>query len=275
MPTKQRNSRLSGTRDRRGPPGGVPASVGFLARRRRLADRARRTGRQRLIVCGAALLLLQTAHASSWQPVESLQQAAEDYLEQRIGDADGRVRARAGHLDPRMQLPRCPEPLEAFLQRGAKMSSRMIVGVRCNGERPWKIFVTVDVVVTEGILVAARTLPRGHVLAGDDLTIAERDVAALSSGYLSSPADAVGRRLKHALIEGRALAPRMLTRDVAVRRGQSVTLTVRSKTLAIRMEGKALMDGSVNQRIRVENTASRRIVEGIVRSPEHVEVLVF
>jgi flagella basal body P-ring formation protein FlgA len=34
------------------------------------------------------------------------------------------------------------------------------------------------------------------------------------------------------------------------------------------------MDGAVDQRIRVENTVSHRIVEGLVRSPEYVEVLV-
>lgn len=39
------------------------------------------------------------------------------------------------------------------------------------------------------------------------------------------------------------------------------------------MAGTALMDGAVGQRIRVKNTSSGRIVEGIVRSREHVEIL--
>ena len=34
------------------------------------------------------------------------------------------------------------------------------------------------------------------------------------------------------------------------------------------------MDGALNQRIRVENLNSGRVVEGIVRSPEIVEILV-
>ena len=33
------------------------------------------------------------------------------------------------------------------------------------------------------------------------------------------------------------------------------------------------MDGALNQRIRVQNLNSGRVVEGIVRSREHVEVL--
>jgi flagella basal body P-ring formation protein FlgA len=66
----------------------------------------------------------------------------------------------------------------------------------------------------------------------------------------------------------------MLEAQIMVRRGQSVTLLVRNDALNIRMAGKALMDGAVDQRIRVENTGSRRVVEGFVRSPEYVEVLV-
>lgn len=40
------------------------------------------------------------------------------------------------------------------------------------------------------------------------------------------------------------------------------------------MIGTALMDGAIGQRIRVENVNSGRVVEGIVRSREVVEVLV-
>ena len=253
--------------------------VGFLAPYRRNDDAVARTGRPTLAAVAGALLLTASgasvAYAADWHPVSSLQRMAERFLLSQIDTGGGRVSVRAAPLDPRVQLPRCSDETEAFLQRGSKMSSRMVVGVRCTGGRPWKIYLTVDVVVNETIYVAARTLPRGHVLTETDVTVAERDVAMLSTGYLSRPEDIVGRRLKQPLIEGRALTPRMLAADIAVRRGQSVTLTVRSEALAIRMKGKALMDGTVNQRIRVENSTSRRVVEGIVRSPEHVEVLVF
>jgi flagella basal body P-ring formation protein FlgA len=40
------------------------------------------------------------------------------------------------------------------------------------------------------------------------------------------------------------------------------------------MAGKAMADGALNQRIKVENSVSRRIVEGLVRSAELVEVQV-
>lgn len=246
-------------------------SVSFLTGRR-LADAARRLAV--LLVLGAQTQTLAAAGVE-WHPIEEVQRAAERFLAERIGGADERTAVRAAPLDQRLQLPRCSAPLDAFLQRRSDLRSRMTVGVRCTSERPWKVYVTVGVVVTEAVLVAARTLPRDHVMTAADVVPIDRDVAGLTAGYVSEPERIIGRRLKHQLIEGRMITPGMLTADIAVRRGQSVTLTVRSKSLAIRMEGKALMDGSVNERIRVENTTSRRIVEGIVRSPEHVEVLVF
>ena len=39
------------------------------------------------------------------------------------------------------------------------------------------------------------------------------------------------------------------------------------------MEGKALSDGLVNQRVRVENLSSGKIVEGIARSQQMVEII--
>lgn len=218
---------------------------------------------------------LATSEPRTWQSVDDIAMTAEAFLASHMRIDEERTRLSANPLDPRLQLPACSEDLDAFLQRGARISSRMTVGVRCSGNKPWKVYVTVDVVVTDALLVASRTLPSGHVLTAADLKTAERDVSALTAGYLSDPEQVLGRRLKQNLIEGRVLTPSMLKEDVVIHRGQSVTLTIQSTSLNITMEGKALMDGHVNQRIRVQNTLSRRVVEGIVRSPQHVEVLVF
>ena len=252
------------------------SSVGFLTPDRRKADGTLLgTWARRAALLGLLTVSLSATPAPLWHAIDDIAKTAEQFLKQRMGAADGRTTLKASQLDPRLQLPHCEQPLGAFLQRGTRMSSRMTVGVRCEGARPWKVYVTVDVIVTEAVLVAAHSLSSGHVLTANDVTLAERDVSSLTAGYLSAPEDVLGRRLKHQLIEGRVLSPAMLKADIVIRRGQSVTLTIRSKSLNISMEGKALMDGSVNQRIRVENSLSRRVVEGIVRSPQHVEVLVF
>jgi flagella basal body P-ring formation protein FlgA len=255
--------------------GDAAPAVGFLTHGRRKFDAVRRRAVRHAGILACAFLGQASSQAATWHSIDDIGQVAEAFLAEHIGAADDKTTLKASPLDPRLQLPACEQALAAFLQRGSKMSSRMTVGVRCAGAKPWKIFVTVDVIVTESVLVASHSLPRGHVLTAADLSLAERDVSSLTAGYLTRPTELVGRRLKFSLIEGRVLTPSMMKADIVIRRGQSVTLTIRSKSLNISMEGKALMDGSVNQRIKVENSLSRRIVEGIVRSPQHVEVLVF
>lgn len=230
----------------------------------------------RVAVTVTAVLLSAAAGADSqaWQPPQQIAAMAESFLQDRFGAAAGRTTARAQTLDPRHKLPRCDKPLEAFLRRGTKISARTIVGVRCTGNKPWKLYVPVEVVVTDAVLIARRTLRRGQVLTAEDLVSEQRDVSRLTQGYISDPKELVGQRLKTQILAGRILTPAVLEVDMAIRRGQTVTLTVASGGMTIQMSGKALMDGAISQRIRVENTNSGRIVEGIVRSREHVEVLV-
>ncbi|MDH3440597.1 MAG: flagellar basal body P-ring formation chaperone FlgA [Gammaproteobacteria bacterium] len=212
--------------------------------------------------------------ADAWQPADTILATAENFVKDRYGRNDRRMRPIAGHLDARLRLPRCSETLEAFVGRGTKISSRTIVGVRCSGTKPWKVYVPVEVIVTESVLVSRRTLPKGHLLTADDVILEQRDISMFRSGYLSSTEELAEQRLKRQIDGGRVITPAMLVADILIRRGQMVTIVVKNDQMHIRMAGRALSDGALNQRIRVENSNSRRVVEGVVRSPEYVEILV-
>lgn len=211
------------------------------------------------------------AATQAFQALAEIEATAEAFLKDSGGPA---AEAQASALDRRLKLPRCDQPLAAFLRAGARVQQRTIVGVRCTGSRPWKVYVPVSLVVKEEVLVTRGNLPRGHQLTVDDVTLERRDVSRVPGGYLTRPAEVVGQRLKQSLRAGAIVAPTGLVARTVVRRGQSVTLAARSDAINIRMAGKAMMDGALHQRIRVQNVNSGRVVEGIVRSPELVEVLV-
>ena len=253
----------------------APESVGKLtvapiARRRFVALRH----------CVPALLMLLTlmtpsgrAETIEWQPVGDIATTAESFLAARTGAFSGNTTVQAGNIDPRQRLARCDQALSGFLRTGTEIKARTIVGVRCSGSKPWKVYVPVDVIVTESVLIARKTLNKGHVLSATDLIEEPRDVSRLRSGYLSEPTEVIGQRLKTQVIAGKILVPSMLEVEIVIRRGQTVTLTAGRDDFSIAMTGTALMNGALNQRIRVENTHSGRVVEGVVRSREHVEVL--
>ena len=210
--------------------------------------------------------------ATLWHPVKEITAAAENYLKLTIGPADDRIVPTAGYLDPRLQLVRCTVALDPYLRPGTIVSGRTIVGVRCAGSRPWKVYVPVYVAVMESVLITGKSMPRGHLIQPDDIEISTRDVSGLVGGYLSQANDILGQRMKRAVARGVVITPSLLQAEVLIRRGQSVTLIVHNEALDIKMSGKALMDGTANQRIKVENIGSGRVVEGLVRSAEQVEV---
>lgn len=229
------------------------------------------------VVALVAVFLPRLAGAdavAAWHAVDDIAATAEVYISARFDKADGSTSVRAGMLDDRMRLARCDRPLEAFLRRGTRIGARTTVGVRCAGGRPWSVYVPVEVSVLKRVWVASRPLPRGHVLEAGDLVPDQRDVSGMTGGYIEEKQSLLGQRLKTSVLAGRALTPGLIKADSVVHRGQTVTLAVTSAGLNIKMSGKALADGAINQRIRVENLNSGRIIEGIVKSRETVEVLV-
>ena len=228
--------------------------------------------------CAALLFILAAASAGAdttgFTPTADIERAAADFVREQVGDYAGNTSVVASQLDSRLRLARCDRALEAFLRPGETIDNRTNVGVRCTGSSPWKVYIPVDLVVTKRVLMPRQSVSRGHILSEHDLVAVERDVSRLRRGYFTDIKRLVGQKARQSLVAGQIITPSMIEADTLIRRGQTVTLSVANDRLNIRMAGKALSDGALHQRIRVENVNSGRIVEGIVRSREHVEVLV-
>ncbi len=249
-------------------------------------DRARHVTRPRtapeirrrcVIFLTAAALAASAAAAgedrpADWQPIEEIADAAEAFVSTVAGNPDSVV-ATAGYLDPRLKLSRCTTPLEPFMRPGSRLSGRTVVGIRCTGANPWKVYLPVHVGVFQDVIVARRSLPRGHLMQAGDFELARRDVSGLAGEYLSAPDDVLGRRLTRSVTEGLVLASPLLQDQTLISKGQMVTLNAADGTVEIRMSGIAISDGGKNQLIRVRNATSGKIVEGRVRSASVVEVM--
>lgn len=214
------------------------------------------------------------APGGKWHSLDDIKATATNYLESRVGPAGGNTHVEAGFLDPRLKLASCGVPLEAFMNRGVEIRHATTVGVRCNGSQRWKVYVPVSIVTTAVVAVAARHLPPGSAVTADSIRFERRDVTRNRKGYYTALAAVEGFRVSRPVMAGQVLAPDALAADNVIRRGQTVTLTVANAGLRINMSGKALADGAIGQRIKVENSSSGRVVEGVVRSREHVEILV-
>lgn len=218
-----------------------------------------------LLVSGAAL-------ADAIHPLADIQAAAEQFVRGRLQTGQGKVFVQAASLDPRLRLPACASPLEAFANSEANFSARTIVGVRCSAKAQWTLYVPVSVEVETQVLVLRRGLARRARIEATDVELQTRRLPGTLTNFISDAQQLQGHRLKRALPAGTPLTVDVLAPDVIVRRGQKVTLVASTGSFEIRAEGTALSDGAASDRVRVQNANSLKIVEGIVENASTVRV---
>lgn len=228
-------------------------------------------------IAGLCLFILLgpgTAWASERQSHEAILEAARSLLaaEASSSHPDARIEIETGRLDPRLLLPACPAPLEAFRTTSTPPAGNLTVGVRCPSGTGWTVYAPATVSVHVPVVVLARAQTRGAILTSDDIRIDERNIGALSGGYLLDPSRALGMELRRNLPVGTVLTANAVTAARIIQRGQSVTLIAEGASVTVRMNGEALEDGTAGTRIRVRNLSSKRVVEGVVDGPGIVRI---
>ncbi len=250
----------------------------------RTLRRLRKPGRARgvavalaWVVCASAVLApVAPALAASTAPrttIESISEAARQFADQNGLKTAGRRSIVVSPLDTRLRFAPCPVALATAAAPGVRSSLRMTVEVRCPAPGGgWRLFVPVRIEAFDSAVVAVRALPRGHVIAGSDVSVVESDVSGLPAGYASDAGRLIGRRVARPVNAGSVLGSSTLVPDLTVRRGQTVTLLAQTRGLSIRAQGMALTGGGVDEHVRIKNLSSGREIEGIVRSAGVVEI---
>jgi flagella basal body P-ring formation protein FlgA len=207
------------------------------------------------------------------QSHSSIREAAERHALDTAQSLPGTPQVKVGSLDSRLKLSACDQPLEAYESPNGLTGGRGVVGVRCNGSKPWKIYVPVHVALLEQVVINRRPLVRGQTITAGDVLLDEVDTSGLHQAFFTRISDVVGLRSKRAVNAGSTLHAGMLERARLVRRGSQVQILALADGLQVRMRGKALADGGRGDRIRVKNLNSGRVITGTVAAAGVIEVL--
>jgi flagellar basal body P-ring formation protein FlgA len=184
-----------------------------------------------------------------------------------------RQRLVVGPIEPHTQLAKCSQPVRTTLTSVHHMQDRANFELRCPDYQGWHLYVPVRIAGISTVAVAAHAMVIGAVLTASDLRVEQHDLSELPLGFLDDPAVAVGLTVSRPIAGGAFITNQQLVASKAVQRGQSVTLVADAGGLTIRMAGRALTDALVNQRVRVTNLSSGKVVEGIARSAQTVEII--
>ena len=232
--------------------------------------------RLHVVSCALVLLiapLLAGAQGSDPQDTAQLEALAKAEAALQFPKLTDRQRFLAGPIEAHSQTEKCSRPIRPFVSSGQHMKDRITIELRCQDPKPWHLYVPVRIVSTSPVAVAVHAIIAGTVIKASDLKIEEHDVSELPLGFLDDPAVAVGLTASRPIAGGAYLTNLQLVAPKAVQRGQSVTLLADAGGISVRMAGRALSDGVINQRVKVQNLSSGKIVEGIARSQEVVEII--
>lgn len=220
-----------------------------------------RSPRYRMCLCVLLAALPLAASASSFQPIESIRQAAAAAVP-GAGSSGVEVEAM---VDAALRLPACPAALHA------QPANAGTIEVACPGSSGWRLYVPVRVRRMQAVLVLQRPLAPGTPLEASALALEERDVGR-TVGALVDASALHGYSLRRPLPAGSILTAADVQAPRLVRRGDAVVLVARAGGIEVRAGGRALADAGAGDRVTVENLSSRRQLQGIVRASGEVEV---
>jgi flagellar basal body P-ring formation protein FlgA len=228
-------------------------------------------------LCGLALSLslgLSGAHAAAeLNDAARMEALVRIAAAQELAPLTDRQRFVIGPIDSDLQVPKCSQPIRPIVASPHHMKDRVTIELRCADAKLWHIYVPVRVIGTSPVAVAVHAIVQGTPIKAGDLRIEEHDISELPLGYLDDPSIAVGLTASRPIATGAFMTNQLLVASKAVQRGQSVTLVADTGGMSIRMAGRAMTDGMVNQRVKVQNLSSGKVVEGIARSEQVVEII--
>lgn len=206
------------------------------------------------------------------QPLDSIRAVAAEFVRGQLpADVRG-ITVTAAELDARLRFVHCPAPLQAGLVSGASLQARMAVGVSCRVGAQWTVYVPVTIESEIPVLVLKQPAVRGARLTAADVETETRRVSGFAIGYVTDPGALARSTLKRPLPAGSVLTADALEADFIVKQGEQVTLAASGGGIEVRAAGKALENGREGARIRVQNLASLKVVEGVVDASRVIHV---
>ncbi len=222
------------------------------------------------LVCTSLMLLHATpSFSQNFQSHESIKSSAEKFLMGKLANSSRgeiEINVTTSRLDPRLRLRQCKRSLEPFLPTGANLNGNTSVGIRCQDNKPWSLYVSAKIIKYAAVFVTSRFLPRGTQLTASDFLLEKHDISNRSIGYITDISAIEGKILRRPLRHNSIIPPNALAEAMLIKRGDNVTILAQNTSVKVHMKGKALKNGSKGEIIRVRNLSSKRIIEGKVLS---------
>ncbi|MCH1918980.1 flagellar basal body P-ring formation chaperone FlgA [Shewanella sp. A3A] len=128
----------------------------------------------------------------------------------------------------------------------------------------WTSRAIAEVHLWAKVVIAAKTLERDTQIRAGDIKLAPFDLAKLNDAALFHAADVLNKIVRRRIQAGQSILSFQLESPELVKRGDMVTLLVKIEGFSASTRGTALEDGKLNERVKVKNNSSEKVLEGTV-----------
>ncbi len=193
-------------------------------------------------------------------------------------EEDGEVRRyeiQTVRVPSKLKVPEGELSMEAIAPSGLRygLTIPIHVSVSVDGEPYCQVACYYKIKVYDKVVVATRNLQPRHILQAKDVKLEEREIGLNASRYLTDLESVIGRELSRLVREGLIFTAGMVKNPVIMPMGTVVTIVSRYNGIEIRVEGKAMQAGREGSVIKVQNTATHKVLDARVIDATTVEVI--
>lgn len=175
-----------------------------------------------------------------------------------------RVDVKPGQYGSILAGRQCTKPLLFELNSNPLEQQRNTARIECPDNKPWKIFLSVDISLHRPVVVSTQPIARNQVIRAHDVALQEQQINKHRMPYFSETGQVIGLTAKQTLKAGMTVNPKQLTSPTLVKRGDRVIIYAKNDAVYVKMDGVALSEGRIGQQIDVRNARSDRVVRGVV-----------
>ena len=220
-------------------------------------------------------VVLGTAAAGSTATItgEAIQAAVQAHVEKQSPWPKGRIRVEFPETVADVDVPSEKVTIRVRGRANEDFIGQTSFTASLRGTKPLREeHVKTTLWVLMDVVVSTKSLSSGTVLGAGDVKVMQKWYDAVPQNRISDLKEVIGKKLSVSINPHMEITKNVLKDCPIVRRNQPVRIVLDNGTLCITASGVSQEDGILGDVIRVQNTASKRVIHARVRGNALVAV---
>lgn len=133
--------------------------------------------------------------------------------------------------------------------------------------------VLIQVIAKTHYLVTSRLLKAHEIIKEDDLIYVYNEIYGKPKGVIRTTEQAIGKETIAIIPKGTLLMEHMIRTVPVIKVGSKVSIWYDKNNISIKLDGEALQDGAVGDKIKVRNLLFKKELEGEIVDSKNIKII--